>query len=75
MTHAQDKQTTATELDSGRHVREDELADRWRISLRTMQRWRREGRAPVFLRLGRRIVYRADDIERFEKAARAASGS
>ena len=49
---------------------EAELARRWRLSPRTLQRWRREGRGPAFLRLGRRVLYEATAVSRFEAAAR-----
>lgn len=54
-------------FDERRHVREDELALRWRISLRTLQRWRRQGRVAGHLALGRRVVYRRSDVEAFER--------
>lgn len=54
---------------------EAELAERWGISRRTLQRWRRDGEGPPFLRLGRRVFYRLTDIERFEEAARAGCAS
>lgn len=47
---------------------EYELAQRWLLSVRTLQRWRIAGTGPVFLRLGRRIAYRLSDVERFEAA-------
>ena len=49
-------------------VTEAELAERWRHSLRSLQRWRADGKAPPFTRLGRRVVYRLSDVESFEKA-------
>lgn len=52
--------------DGGRHLREDDLASRWRISRRTIQRWRAEGRAPAHLQIGGRILYRFEDIQDFE---------
>lgn len=58
---------TGTKFDRRCHVREDELAQRWRISLRTLQRWRRRGRAPAHLSIGRRVLYRCADIEAFER--------
>lgn len=51
-----------------RHLRESELAERWRLSVRTLQRWRRAGLGPVFLLLGRRVAYRLSDVEGFEAA-------
>jgi hypothetical protein len=49
-----------------------ELAQRWRLSPRTLERWRWLGQGPAFLRLGRRIAYRLTDIEAFEAAQRHA---
>ena len=49
-----------------RHLTEDELAERWQVSLRTLQRWRRLGRAPAHLALGRSALYRLTDVEDFE---------
>jgi predicted site-specific integrase-resolvase len=54
---------------------EEELANRWLHSVRTLQRWRRRGTGPVFTRLGRRVVYRLDDVEAYEQAARRFEGS
>lgn len=50
------------------HLSERELAARWRLSVRTLQRWRVAGSGPTFLRLGRRITYRLSDVELFETA-------
>lgn len=56
------------------HLLEHELAQRWRLSVRTLQRWRRAGKGPAFLRLGRRVAYRVADAERFESAHMHAGG-
>jgi hypothetical protein len=38
-------------------------AARWlRSSQRSLERWRLEGTGPVFIRIGRRIGYRLDDL-------------
>jgi hypothetical protein len=49
-----------------RHLHQVELADRWRISPRTLERWRWEGKGPRYLKLGGRVVYRLEDVEAFE---------
>jgi hypothetical protein len=36
---------------------EKELAARWRLSTRTLQRWRRDGRGPDHAVIGERILY------------------
>ena len=33
-----------------------ELADRWRVSPRTIEHWRAIGRAPQAVRIGRRVL-------------------
>jgi len=44
-----------------------ELAVRWRISHRTLERWRWTGEGPKFLKVGGRVVYRLSDIEEYEQ--------
>lgn len=52
------------------HLNQIELARRWRLSPRTLERWRWQRQGPAFLRLGGRIVYRLDDVRAFEAAQR-----
>jgi Helix-turn-helix domain len=49
-----------------RHLTQDQLAERWNISPRTLERWRWVGDGPQFLKLGGRVVYRLQDIDRYE---------
>ena len=49
-------------------IREIELARRWHVSRRTLQRWRQLKTGPRWLQIGRRILYRIEDIERFERS-------
>lgn len=51
-------------------IRERDLADRWRKSLRTLQRWRAEGYGPAYLRIGGSIFYRLSDVLAFEARVR-----
>ena len=46
-----------------------ELARRWAISHRTLERWRWTGEGPDYLKLGGRVIYRLEDITAFEAAA------
>lgn len=46
---------------------EVELADRWGLSPKTLQRWRVAGVGPQFMRLGGRVLYRVVDIEEYEE--------
>ena len=50
------------------HLRPNELADRWRISPRTLARWRWTGDGPRFLKVSGKVLYRIEDIEAFEAA-------
>ena len=43
-----------------------DLAQRWSLSERTLERWRWLGQGPRFLKLGGRVAYRLEDIEAFE---------
>ncbi|QLH40811.1 MAG: helix-turn-helix domain-containing protein [Defluviicoccus sp.] len=52
---------------STRHLNQKQLAERWGISPKTLERWRWLGQGPKFLKLGGRIVYRLEDIEAFEE--------
>ena len=51
---------------STRHHNQVQLADRWNISHRTLERWRWIGQGPTYLKIGGRVVYRLEDIERYE---------
>lgn len=50
------------------HLSQRELAKRWRLSPRTLERWRFRGTGPRFLKLGGRCVYRLQEVEAFESA-------
>ena len=54
-----------------RHLTQDELAKRWRISPRTLERWRWLRLGPQYLKIGARVVYALEDVENFESAKRA----
>ncbi len=43
-----------------------DLARRWKVSHRTLERWRRTGQGPKFLKLGWLVMYRRSDVEAFE---------
>jgi hypothetical protein len=56
-------------------MRQHELAQYWNTSVRTLQRWRRLGAGPTYLRVGRSVLYRIEDIRAFELAARRNGGA
>jgi Helix-turn-helix domain len=49
-----------------RHLSQHDLARRWSISPRTLERWRWLGKGPQFLKIGGRVIYRLTDIEAHE---------
>ena len=48
------------------HFNQVELSRRWRLSPRTLERWRLQGTGPQYLKVGGRVVYRLKDIEAYE---------
>lgn len=61
----------STSLSPGdrRVLNENELAQRWGVSPKTLQRWRSEGRGPRYLKLSKRVGYPVDAIVEFEREA------
>ena len=51
-----------------KHLTQMEVARRWCLSPRTLERWRWLGQGPAFLKLGGRVAYRLEDVEDFEAA-------
>jgi len=51
---------------SVRHLNQIDLARRWNISERTLERWRWLKQGPRYLKIGGRVVYRLEDIDDFE---------
>ena len=49
-------------------LNQTELATRWSISARTLERWRWTGEGPAFLKIGGRVVYRLEDVLTYEQA-------
>ena len=48
------------------HLNQIQLAARWNISHRTLERWRWSGDGPLFIKIGGRVVYRLADVEAYE---------
>lgn len=57
------------------HFNQVELSRRWRLSPRTLERWRYQGAGPQYLKVGGRVVYRLTDIETFESEQLHSSGA
>lgn len=43
------------------------LASRWNLAPNTLKQWRWNGRGPLYLKIGGRVLYRLNDIEQFEQ--------
>jgi hypothetical protein len=53
---------------------ERELAARWKMSVRTLQRWRVRGDGPSYMRIGGTIRYSMADVEQYERHRRENGG-
>jgi hypothetical protein len=53
-----------------RRINQRQLAARWGMSARTLERWRSLCQGPPFLKLGGRIAYQLEDVEAYEAARR-----
>ena len=54
---------------------EADLASRWDMSPKTLQRWRMEGRGPHYLKLGKRVNYPLKAVIAFENCVQHVSTS
>ncbi len=52
-----------------RVLSETELAQRWGVSPKTLQRWRSEGRGPHYLKLSKRVTYPLETVTEYEHSA------
>ena len=50
-----------------------EVAERWKVSIRTLEGWRDRGIGPNFHKIGGRVRYHVDDLDRYERSVRAYS--
>lgn len=55
------------------HLNQVELAARWKISPRTLERWRWKGEGPAFIKIGGRVVYRLEEVEGYESRRQCSS--
>lgn len=51
---------------SEQFLNQKQLARRWGLSPRTLERWRCQGRGPDYFKLVGRVSYRVSDVEAFE---------
>jgi hypothetical protein len=57
------------------HFNQVELSRRWKLSPRTLERWRWQGVGPCYLKLRGRVAYRLEDIEAYERTQLRAGGA
>jgi hypothetical protein len=57
------------------YLNQQELARRWRVSPRTLERWRWLKTGPNYIKLGGKVVYALDDVEAYERRRRAETHS
>jgi hypothetical protein len=48
-------------------IDENELAQRWGLSVKTLRRWRQEKLGPIFCKMGARVTYLISEIEAYER--------
>ena len=48
----------------------NELPQRWRVHVNSVERWRREGKPPSFYTINGKILYKLAEIEDLELAKR-----
>jgi hypothetical protein len=57
-----------------KHFNQVQLARRWGISERTLERWRWRREGPEYMKIGGRVAYALADIEAFEAMQRRRPG-
>lgn len=50
------------------HLAQVDLAERWKVSGRTLEKWRQKRRGPPYLLIGGAVRYRLEDVIAFETA-------
>ena len=48
------------------HLTPQQLANRWHVSEKTLERWRNKGTGPVFLKVVGRVLYPVQQVEALE---------
>lgn len=48
-------------------IDENELSQRWGLSVKTLRRWRQEKLGPIFCKMGARVTYLITEIEAYER--------
>jgi len=48
-------------------IDENELSQRWGLSVKTLRRWRQSQLGPIFCKMGSRVTYLISEIEAYER--------
>lgn len=48
------------------HLNQIDLARRWKMSPRTLERWRWLGTGPAYVKLGGKVIYRLEEVVAYE---------
>ena len=59
-----------TPQDAGRLLTQDDLARRWRMTARSLERWRSQGTGPKWMKIGGLARYRLEDVLQYEMEQR-----
>jgi excisionase family DNA binding protein len=57
----------------GKYLTTQEVADLLRTSPETVRFWRHVGKGPIGFKVGRRVLYAAEDVEAWVECERAAA--
>jgi predicted DNA-binding transcriptional regulator AlpA len=57
------------------HINQRQLAKRWGVSERSIERYRTEGTGPCYLKINGRVVYSVIDVEAWEQSRKRLSTS
>jgi len=49
------------------NLTDEDLADRWKTSKKTLYRWRTQNQGPKYLKIGKKILYPLTAVEEYEK--------
>ena len=57
------------------HLTTEEVAKRFRVSHTRVRNWRYADKGPRWFKVGKRVLYRADDVQAWEDAAVAGAAA
>lgn len=52
-----------------------QLAKRWQLSHKTLEKWRYQGVGPQYTKVGKRLLYSLQDVVAFEEQGRGSKAS